>query len=163
PALYKAVSPAKSVTIKQLDAALVAYTGLGGAAREIQNALKAGGLNPPANTGTEAVPRLLGLRLHHPASDDALEPLPNQPATRAEAAYSFSQLLHLDQWAVSSVQEAADNFSVPALSDWQKRILTTAVHYVGFPYIWGGTSPTRETEFGVTSVGGFDCSGFVWR
>jgi cell wall-associated NlpC family hydrolase len=163
PALYKAVSPAKSVTVKQLDAALVGYAGLGGAAREIQSALQTAGLNPPANTGTEAVARLLGLRLNHPANQDALELLPNQPATRAEAAYSFSQLLHLDQWAVASVQQAVDNFTVPTLSDWQKRILTTAVHYVGYPYVWGGTSPTRETEFGVTSVGGFDCSGFVWR
>jgi cell wall-associated NlpC family hydrolase len=34
---------------------------------------------------------------------------------------------------------------------------------VGYPYVWGGTSPTAETEFGVHSVGGFDCSGFVWR
>jgi cell wall-associated NlpC family hydrolase len=46
---------------------------------------------------------------------------------------------------------------------WQRRILTTAVSYVGYPYVWGGTSPTHEVEFGVPSVGGFDCSGFVWR
>ena len=31
------------------------------------------------------------------------------------------------------------------------------------PYIWGGTSDGPETEFGVTSRGGYDCSGFVWR
>jgi len=31
------------------------------------------------------------------------------------------------------------------------------------PYIWGGTSDGAETEFGVTSRGGYDCSGFVWR
>jgi cell wall-associated NlpC family hydrolase len=37
------------------------------------------------------------------------------------------------------------------------------VHYVGYPYVWGGTSPTPETLFGVHSAGGFDCSGFVWR
>jgi cell wall-associated NlpC family hydrolase len=37
------------------------------------------------------------------------------------------------------------------------------VHYVGYPYVWGGTSPTAETDFGVHAVGGFDCSGFVWR
>ncbi len=29
--------------------------------------------------------------------------------------------------------------------------------------MWGGTSPTSETLFGVHSAGGFDCSGFVWR
>ncbi len=31
------------------------------------------------------------------------------------------------------------------------------------PYVWGGTSDGTETEFGVTSRGGYDCSGFVWR
>jgi cell wall-associated NlpC family hydrolase len=31
------------------------------------------------------------------------------------------------------------------------------------PYVWGGTSDGPETEFGVSSHGGYDCSGFVWR
>ena len=58
---------------------------------------------------------------------------------------------------------SADAFAVPELTDWQRRILTTAVSYVGFPYVWGGTSPGPETPAGVPAVGGFDCSGFVWR
>jgi cell wall-associated NlpC family hydrolase len=37
------------------------------------------------------------------------------------------------------------------------------VGYVGYPYVWGGTSPGPETQFGSTASGGFDCSGFVWR
>jgi cell wall-associated NlpC family hydrolase len=152
------------VSIKKLDAALVAYLGLGKAARQIQAVLKGAGVNPPPNTGTEAVARMLGLRLNHPAGEDSLELLPTQAATRAEAAFSFAQLLALNDSSVSSVQQAAANFTLPAdLSSWQRTILTTAVHYVGYPYIWGGTSPTSETLFGVHSVGGFDCSGFVWR
>jgi len=161
--LYKAVNPTASVSMKQLDAALVAYLGLGKAAGEIQTTLAAAGLKPPANTGTEAVARMLGLRLNHPAVDDSLELLPGMAATRAEAAYSFAQLLQLDSSALASVQQAADSFTLPTLTPWQRRILTTAIHYVGYPYVWGGTSPTAETEFGVHSVGGFDCSGFVWR
>ena len=31
------------------------------------------------------------------------------------------------------------------------------------PYIWGGVSDGAQTEFGVPSRGGYDCSGFVWR
>jgi cell wall-associated NlpC family hydrolase len=162
-ALYHAAAPARTVSVKQLDAALVAYLGLGGAAREIQTTLKNAGLQPPANTGTEAVARMLGLRLNHPASEDYLELLPNQPVTRAEAAYSFAGVLHLDDWATQAVQQAADSFTLPQLTPWQRRILTTAIHYVGYPYVWGGTSPSAETEFGVHSAGGFDCSGFVWR
>jgi cell wall-associated NlpC family hydrolase len=161
--LYKASSPGAAVTMKQLDAALVSYLGLRDSARKIQSALAAAGLSPPANTGTEAVARMLGLRLNHPAADDALEILPTEAATRAEAAYSFARVLALDPTAVSAAADAADSFTVPVLTAWQKRILTTTVHYVGYPYIWGGTSPTAETLFGVHSAGGFDCSGFVWR
>jgi cell wall-associated NlpC family hydrolase len=163
PALYRAAAPARAVTLKQLDAALVAYAGLAPAARKIQQTLAAAGLRPPANTGTEAVARMLGLRLNHPASEDWLELLPTEPATRAEAAYSFAQVLQLNDWALQSVQQAADAFTLPELSAWQRRILTTAVHYVGYPYVWGGTSPGAQTLFGVHSAGGFDCSGLVWR
>ncbi|HZT92240.1 MAG TPA: NlpC/P60 family protein [Gaiellaceae bacterium] len=161
--LYHATAPAQPVTIKQLDAALVAYLGLAGAAREIQSTLQQARLNPPPQTGTEAVARMLDLRLNHPASQDFLELLPNQPATRAEAAYSFAQLLHLDATSVQAVQQAADTFTLPAFTPWQRTILTTAIHYVGYPYVWGGTSPTAEVDFGVQAPGGFDCSGFVWR
>jgi cell wall-associated NlpC family hydrolase len=161
--LYHAVAPSEPVSIKQLDAALVAYLGLSGAARKIQLTLQGAGLRPPANTGTEAVARMLGLRLNHPAGQDDLELLPFQPATRAEAAWSFAQVLRLDQSAADSVQQAADTFTLPDLTSWQRQVLTTAVHYVGYPYVWGGTSPTAETLFGVRASGGFDCSGFVWR
>jgi cell wall-associated NlpC family hydrolase len=162
-ALYHAVFPTRPVSVKQLDAALVGYLGLGAAARELQGTLQRAGLDPPANTGTEAVARMLDLRLNHPAAQDDLELLPYQAATRAEAAYSFAQLLQLSTSSLGSVQQAADAFSPPALTPWQEKILTTAVHYVGYPYVWGGTSPTAETLFGVHSAGGFDCSGFVWR
>ena len=106
---------------------------------------------------------MLGLRLNHPSSEDGLEILPNAPATRAEAAWSFAHVLHLDAWSTQSVAQAAADFTLPTFTSWQQRILTTAVSYVGYPYIWGGTSPTHEVEFGVPSAGGFDCSGFVWR
>ena len=86
----------RAVSVKKLDAVLVGYLGLGGAAREIQKTLADAGLKPPANTGTEAVARMLGLRLNHPAAEDGLELRPLQPITRAEAAYSFAQLLTLD-------------------------------------------------------------------
>ncbi|MBA3841973.1 MAG: C40 family peptidase [Actinobacteria bacterium] len=162
-ALYRAVVPTRAVTIKQLDAAIVGYLGLGAAARAIQATLAGAGLQPPPNTGTEAVARMLGLRLNHPAAADALELLPGQPATRAEAAWSFAQVLHIDDSAVEGVQQAADAFTLPALTPWQQRLLTTAISYVGYPYVWGGTSPTAETFGNVHAAGGFDCSGLVWR
>ena len=161
--LYRALAPSATVSVKKLDAVLVGYLGMGGAAREIQKTLTDVGLKPPANTGTEAVARMLGLRLNHPAAQDGLELRPLQPITRAEAAYSFAQLLTLDESALASVQAAADAFTLPVFTPWQQRVLTTAIRYVGYPYIWGGTNPGPETLFGVSSAGGFDCSGFVWR
>ena len=163
PVLYQASAPSAPVTIKQLDAALVAYVGLAGAAREIQQTLARAGLSPPPDTGTEAVARMLDLRYNHPSQQDYLEILPFQPATRAEAAYSFAQVLGTDSGTLQWVQQAADSFTLPALTIWQRRLLTTAVHYVGYPYVWGGTSPWAESDFGVPARGGFDCSGFVWR
>jgi cell wall-associated NlpC family hydrolase len=161
--LYRTVTPDRPATVKQLDAALVAYLGLGAAAREIQATLQSAGLAPPPNTGTEAIARLLDLRLNHPAAEDSLELLPNEAATRAEAAYSFARVLTLGDTDIAAAQAAADAFTLPAFTPWQQRILTTAVHFVGYPYVWGGTSPTAETLFGVHSAGGFDCSGLVWR
>jgi cell wall-associated NlpC family hydrolase len=161
--LYRATTPAQAVTVKQLDAALVGYLGLGDAARAIQATLVQAGLQPRPNTGTEAVARMLGLRLNHPAGQDDLELLPTQPVTRAEAAWSFAQLLQLGASTPDAVRQAAVAFTLPDLTTWQRQILTTAVSYVGYPYVWGGTSPTSETLFGVPAAGGFDCSGFVWR
>jgi peptidoglycan endopeptidase LytE len=44
-------------------------------------------------------------------------------------------------------------------------VLQTAVSFVGYPYVWGGTSELPQDPFGTgtTVPGGFDCSGFVWR
>ncbi|MBV8080529.1 MAG: C40 family peptidase [Actinobacteria bacterium] len=161
--LYSARTPERAVTIEELDTALVDYLDLGGAAHEFQQRLAAAGLDPRSATGTEIVARLLGLRVNHPAGEDDLELLPFQSATRAEAAYSFARVLDLGDSDTQWVQQLADSFALPSLTPWQQRILRTAVSYVGYPYVWGGTSPTTETEFGSTAPGGFDCSGFVWR
>jgi cell wall-associated NlpC family hydrolase len=155
--------PDALVTMAQLDARLVSALGLSGAASEFARGARAAGLKVPTRFGTEVAARLLGLRFNHPANEDSLELLPNDPATRAEAAYSAAQVLHFDDWEASSVQSLADSFALPELTDWQKRILTTATGRIGMPYIWGGETDGPETAFGVTSRGGYDCSGFVWR
>src|ERR671922_275141 len=58
---------------------------------------------------------------------------------------------------------APGTFALPPLTDWQQRIITTAFSFVGYPYVWGGTSERAEAPAGVKARGGFDCSGFVWR
>ena len=163
PAPKQVARPDAPVTMAQLDARLVTAIGLSGAAGEFARGARAAGLKVPSRFGTEVVARLLGLRLNHPANEDSLELLPNDPATRAEAAYSAAQILRFDDWEASNVQSLADAFALPDLTDWQKRILTTAVGRIGMPYIWGGETDGPETAFGVSSRGGYDCSGFVWR
>jgi cell wall-associated NlpC family hydrolase len=164
PAMPKqAPNPTKPVTMAQLDVRLVESLGLGKAANEFTAGARAAGLKVPGRFGTEVVARLLGLRLNHPASEDSLELLPNDPATRAEAAYSVAQVLRFSGWEVGNVQSLADSFDLPALTEWQQRILATAFTRIGMPYIWGGKSDGPQTAFGVSSRGGYDCSGFVWR
>jgi cell wall-associated NlpC family hydrolase len=151
------------VTIAQLDAQLVDALGLGDDAALFYRAARAVGTKPPARFGREVVARLLGLRYNHPAADDSLELLWSDPATRAEAAYSAAQILRFRGWETQAVEEAAAELVLPELTDSQQRILRYAFGLVGYPYVWGGTSTTRQAPFGVRAPGGFDCSGFLWQ
>ncbi len=156
-------NPTAPVTVTNLDARLVNVLALADTAKTFEQGAVAAVLKPPSRFGTEAVARLLGLRTNHPASQDNLELLPNQTATRAEAAYSGAQILKFAGWELPAVQSAAATFTLPTLTPWQQRILQTAVRFIGYPYVWGGTSEKPEAPFGVQAPGGFDCSGFVWR
>ena len=155
--------PARPVTMSELNRSLVRALGLAPAAAEVTAELRAEGLTPPSRAGWETVARLLGLRFNHPAERDYRELLPTDPATRAEAAYSVAQLLELSGWDLERANDLGAAFDVPPLTEWQRNVLRRAVRFVGFPYVWGGTSEERQTLFGVTSRGGFDCSGFIWR
>jgi cell wall-associated NlpC family hydrolase len=164
PSTYRAVVPGRAVTIRELDAALVAFLGLGDAARTVTAALRDAGLAPKAGAGTETVARLLGLRTNHPADRDELELGLDDPATRAEAAYSLAQLLAMSGWEAERVRSAVATLVLPELSELQRSVLRRAVSFVGSPYIWGGTSEKPQQLWnGKRLPGGFDCSGFVWR
>ncbi len=156
-------SPAAPVTITGLDSRLVGALGLADSARAITVTARAAGLAPPSRFGTETLARLLALRTNHPAALDALELSPGEPATHAEAAFSAARIMRLGDWSPMETQALAATFTLPALTTWQKRILTTAVRFIGYPYVWGGESETRMSAYGPQVHGGFDCSGFVWR
>jgi cell wall-associated NlpC family hydrolase len=156
-------NPRATVSMAALDSKLVRALALSETAAQFASAARAAGLRPPSRFGTEVVARLLGLRTNHPAAQDDLELLPTDPATRAEAAYSAARILAFKGSEEADVQIAADSFVLPVLTVWQQRVLATAFGFVGFPYVWGGTSEKAEAPFGVKARGGFDCSGFVWR
>lgn len=159
-------SPAAKVTMAGLDARLVTTLGLGDTAKLFLAGAKSAGLAPPSRFGTEATARLLGLRTNHPAAQDSLELSPGEPATHAEAAYSGARILQFGEFEVAGVEQLAPTFVLPVLTPWQKQILTTAIKFMGYPYVWGGESETAQTSaspYGAQVHGGFDCSGFVWR
>jgi cell wall-associated NlpC family hydrolase len=158
-----APTPTARVTMTALDARLVSALGLSETAKSLTQAAKTAGLAPPSRFGTEAVARLLGLRTNHPAALDALELSPGEPATRAEAAYSAARILRFGTFDAQGLQNLAATFSLPAVTPWQKKILDTAVHFIGYPYVWGGESESTTSPYGPQAHGGFDCSGFVWR
>ena len=162
--------PDRLVTMRELDARLVGALGLTAAARRIRTAAQAADLAPTAMLGTETVARLLGLRFNHPQGQDELELLPNQPATRAEAAYSLARAMSLTAGQLSWLDRLSETFAVPETDEWQRAVLTRALRFVGYPYVWAGTSEKTQTLWSATAPGGtatlpggFDCSGFVWR
>jgi hypothetical protein len=152
PGPKQVANPSRPVPMWELDARLVGALGVNAAASSFAQGARTAGLRVPTRFGTEVVARLLGLRVNHPAGEDALELRPQDIATRAEAAYSLAQILSFDGRQVADVESDAASFSLPALSAWQTRILDTAVARIGMPYIWGSAGE-----------GGYDCSGFVWR
>jgi cell wall-associated NlpC family hydrolase len=156
--------PAQPVKLRDLDAWLVRLLGLGPEAKHVRSTLAAAGLEPPSYAGTEVVARLLGLRTNHPQARDARELLPGDPVSRAEAAYSVARVLALQAAGTAkTIAGEASTLALPELTAWQRRILTRAVRFVGYPYIWGGSSERPQAPFGKDVPGGFDCSGLVWR
>src|SRR5262249_21316596 len=63
----------------------------------------------------------------------------------------------------AQIEEEAATFELPVLTPWQQRVLTTAVKFIGFPYVWGGEFERLQSPYGAQPQGGFDCSGFAWR
>ena len=164
------LDPFRALTMRELDGKLVTALGLRPAATRIRVAARDAGLRPTAHLGTETVARLLGLRLNHPIADEQLERRPNDLASRAEAAYSLARVLALREGDVAAVDEASRTLAFPELTEEQAGIVSRALRFVGFPYVFSGTSERSQQLWSSTAPGGtvtapagFDCSGLVWR
>jgi cell wall-associated NlpC family hydrolase len=152
------------ITVVRFDTLLVEQLGLGEVAEHVQQVAQAAGLEPPSYFGSEVVARYLELRYEHPVGTQSLDLYPWSPITRAEAAYSFAQVLASTpgsgRWAIESARETLSAFALPHYDPDQLEVLRIAVSKVGMPYVWGGT--TDNTADGLEH-GGYDCSGFIWR
>ena len=71
--------------------------------------------------------------------------------------------LELEPATIAAVRVEVEGFSLPALTEWQRMVVSRSLRFVGSPYVWAGTSERPQQLFGRTLPGGFDCSGFVWR
>jgi cell wall-associated NlpC family hydrolase len=106
--------------------------------------------------------RQLGLRYNHPSAADRHEVAPGQPIDRAEVAYMFWRGYQLtNEWTLYGLSQF-DDITFPPLSARQKQIARFALQLVGYPYVWAGEYPTKNSPYGFQAAGGFDCSGFVF-
>jgi cell wall-associated NlpC family hydrolase len=106
--------------------------------------------------------RQLELRYNHSSAADKHEVTPSQPIDRAEVAYMFWRGYQLkSEWTLSGLSQF-DTITFPPLSARQKQVAHFALQFVGYPYIWAGEYPTKNSPYGFQAAGGFDCSGFVF-
>ena len=106
--------------------------------------------------------RQLELRYNHPSGEDAHETLPTEPIDRAEVAYMFERAFAVGGgWQLYGLADFK-KVAFPVLSDRQKQIVSFALKFIGYPYVWAGEFPTKKSPYGTQASGGFDCSGFVF-
>jgi hypothetical protein len=115
----------------------------------------------PARLPYVVAARHLLLRFNHPYGNEEQEVLPGQAIDRAEVAYMLREALTLNEWEVDGLAAYKD-ITLPALSTRQRQVLGFAMKYVGYPYVFCGEYPTKDSPYGYQESGGFDCSGFVW-
>jgi hypothetical protein len=155
--------PNRLVVVTELDTKLVTALGLADAARAVRLTLRDAALQPTSYVGAETIARLLGLRVNHPQGDEYLEPAPGEPATRAEAAYSLAQALAVTAAQRSDLLRLVAQLWLPPLSVGQRAVLARALRFIGYPYVWAGSSEHVQQLYYGLAPGGFDCSGLVWR
>ena len=96
---------------------------------------------------------------------------PRQPASRAEAAYSLSKLARPRAAGASARSSSSRReFACRRSPTGSAPILTRALRFVGYPYVFSGSSEKTQKLWSATPQpgrssrpGGFDCSGLIWR
>jgi cell wall-associated NlpC family hydrolase len=106
--------------------------------------------------------RQLQLRVNHSSADEQREVTPGQPISRAEVASMFKRGYDVGAtWRLNGLADFAA-ITFPPLSERQKEITSFALKLIGYPYVWAGEYPTKDSPYGYQKAGGFDCSGFAF-
>ncbi len=118
--------------------------------------------NAPSYLPSIVASRQLGLRYNHPSGEDDHETLPGGTIDRAEVAYMFDRAYKVAAgWQLHGLADFKA-VTFPPLSARQKQIVRFSLKYIGYPYVWAGEYPTKDSPYGYQKSGGFDCSGFVF-
>jgi cell wall-associated NlpC family hydrolase len=153
------------ITQLQFDHGAVRILRLDAAATAMNALHTSTGWHPalPKGFGVEQMIRAVGARVNAPEGSDQWELWPQDELLRANLASEAYQLGHIESWAVAEAQaKTAVANAPPSWTPLRRAVLGFALRYAGAPYVWGGTSPNPQVEFGAHVSGGFDCSGFVW-
>jgi NlpC/P60 family/S-layer homology domain len=156
--------PSRAVTTREVHRAIVLAIGFEDLAAGA-DALHLGDGTPiatPKDFGTLLIGMRIGLRYNH--GDESLDVGPDEPLSRAEVAWSLFRAATRPSWLHDSLSSYA-TMTLPNLSPKLQRVVSFAVRYVGYPYVWGGDWNERTSPrycCGYQPVGGFDCSGLTW-
>jgi hypothetical protein len=156
--------PAEPVTTREVHRALVLATGFGDLATGADGLHLRDGtpVEVPQGFGTMLIGMRMGLRYNH--GDETLDVGPDSELPRAEVAWSLYRAATVPSWMHDSLSPYLD-FELPNLGPKMRRVVSFAVRYVGYPYVWGGEwYEPAATGYccGYQPIGGFDCSGFTW-
>jgi len=110
---------------------------------------------------SEVAARYLQLHFNHPSTAEGQEVSPGEKIERDEVAYILYQALNTSAWRIDGLT-AFNSVTLPKLTTRQKEIVRFACKYIGYPYVWAGEYPSKDSPYGAQAHGGFDCSGFVW-
>lgn len=87
------------------------------------------------------------------AQEAAAQKAAQEKAAQEAAAQKAAQEAAAKAAAQKAAQEAAQKAAAQSTAQKRLQLIAFAKQYVGYPYKWGGTDPTK---------GGADCSGFVY-
>ena len=159
-----AFRPTEPVTMREVHRALVLALGLGdlAAGADALHLRDGTSFDTPEGFGTLLLGMRLGLRYNH--GDESLDVGPDSALPRSEVAWSLYRAATAPSWVRDSLQGYA-TMELPNLGPKLQAVVSFAIEYVGYPYVWGGEwyQPTAGGYCcGSQPVGGFDCSGVTW-